>query len=85
MIDISKPLTDFIIYSGRKIKLNISFDTVLKMYDIFKDGFLLEHEKAQFALSLLVKGNKVPNINVLDIIFKEQIGFSRYSRQYGSC
>lgn len=81
MIDISKPLTDFIIYSGRKIKLNISFDTVLKMYDIF----LLEHEKAQFALSLLVKGNKVPNINVLDIIFKEQIGFSRYSRQYGSC
>ena len=46
MIDIAKPLTNFVIYNGRKIKLNISFDTVLKMYDIFKDGILLEQEKA---------------------------------------
>lgn len=73
MIDISKPLTDFVVYNGRKIKLNVSFDTVLKMYDIFKDGILLEQEKTQFALSLLIKGRKVPDIKILDIIFKEQI------------
>lgn len=73
---------NYYIYSGRKIKLNISFDTVLNMYDIFKDNFLLEQEKAQFALSLLVKGNKTPNIKVLDIIFKEQIEtFQRQSSQ----
>lgn len=73
MIDISKPLTDFVIYNGRKIKLNISFDTVLDMYDIFKDGILLDSEKSQFALALLVKGRKIPHLRVLDIIFKEQI------------
>ena len=73
MIDIAKPLTNFVIYNGKKIKLNISFDTVLKMYDIFKDGILLEQEKAQFALALLVKGSKIPDFKVLDIIFKEQI------------
>ena len=43
------------------------------MYDIFKDGILLEQEKAQFALALLVKGSKIPDFKVLDIIFKEQI------------
>ena len=73
MIDITKPLTDYVIYEGKKIKLNISFDTVLKVYDIFKDGFLLDYEKAQFALALLVKGRRMPDIKLLDVIFKEQI------------
>lgn len=82
MIDIAKPLTNFVIYNGRKIKLNISFDTVLKMYDIFKDGILLEQEKAQFALALLVKGSKIPDFKVLDIIFKEQI--ETFQRQSSS-
>lgn len=82
MIDIAKPLTNFVIYNGKKIKLNISFDTVLKMYDIFKDGILLEQEKAQFALALLVKGSKIPDFKVLDIIFKEQI--ETFQRQSSS-
>lgn len=73
MIDITKPLTDYVIYEGKKIKLNISFDTVLKVYDIFKDGFLLDYEKAQFALALLVKGRRMPDLKLLDVIFKEQI------------
>lgn len=73
MIDITKPLTDYVIHEGKKIKLNISFDTVLKVYDIFKDGFLLDYEKAQFALALLVKGRKMPDLKLLDVIFKEQI------------
>ena len=81
MIDISKPLTDYIIYNGRKLKLNISFDTVLKVYDIFKDGFLLDSEKAQFALALLVKGRRLPDLKALDIIFKEQI--ETFQRQSG--
>ncbi|MGN0613560.1 MAG: Gp15 family bacteriophage protein, partial [Porcipelethomonas sp.] len=72
MMDITKPLTDYVIYNGRKLKLNISFDTVLKVYDIFKDGFLSDSEKAQFALALLVRGHKIPDLNVLDIIFREQ-------------
>ena len=73
MIDIAKPLTDYIIFEGKKYKLNISFNTVLDMYDIFKDGFLLDREKAQFALAMLIKRNKIPDLKVLDIIFKEQI------------
>ena len=73
MIDITKPLTDYVIYEGKKIKLNISFDTVLKVYDIFKDGFLLDYEKAHFALALLLKGRRMPDLKLLDVIFKEQI------------
>ena len=73
MIEISKPLTDYVIFNGKKLKLNISFDTVLDMYDIFRDGFLLDYEKAQFALALLVKGRKMPDLKALDVIFREQI------------
>lgn len=73
MISISKPLTDFVEYGGRKIKLNISFDNVLKMYNIFKDDFLNQEEKYKFALAILCKSRKLPPVSALDLIFKEQI------------
>ena len=73
MINITKPLTDYVIYKGKKIRLNISFDNVIKVYDIFKDNFLLDYEKAQYALALLTEERKLPNIKALDVIFKEQI------------
>lgn len=81
MIDITKPLTDYVIFGGRKLRLNISFDTVLRVYDIFRDGFLLDHEKAQFALALLVKGRKLPDLKALDLIFSEQI--ETFQRSHG--
>lgn len=80
MIDITKPLTNYVIFSGRKLRLNISFDTVLRVYDIFRDGFLLDHEKAQFALALLVKERKLPDLKALDLIFSEQIETFQRSR-----
>lgn len=73
MIDISKPLTDFVVFEGRKIKLDISFDAVLDVYDILGDGLLLDLEKTQFALARLVKGRKLPSPAALDVIFKEHI------------
>lgn len=81
MIDISKPLTDFVDYGGRKIKLNISFDNVLKMYDIFKDDFLSQKEKYEFALAILCKSRRLPPVSALDLIFKEQIEtFSKHKQ-----
>ena len=65
MINITKPLTDYVIYKGKKIRLNISFDNVIKVYDIFKDNFLLDYEKAQYALALLTEERKLPNICLL--------------------
>lgn len=73
MINIAKPLTDYVIYNGRKIRLDMSFGNILRVYDVFKDDFLTEAEKAEFALALLVKNRKLPDIRVLDVIFREQI------------
>lgn len=84
MIDIAKPLTDYVIYCGKKYKLNISFDVVLKMYEIFKDDFLTDSEKAQFALALLVRGKKMPEITALDVIFREQIDTHKQGKNNSS-
>lgn len=73
MINIAKPLTDYVIYNGRKIRLDVSFGNILRVYDVFKDDFLTDSEKAEFALALLVKSRKLPDIRALDVIFREQI------------
>lgn len=73
MISLSQPLTDFVIYNGKRIKLDVSFDNVLKMYDIFKDDFLNQQEKSEFALAILCKSRKLPPVPILDLIFKEHI------------
>ena len=73
MINIAKPLTDYVIYNGRKIRLDMSFRNILRVYDVFKDDFLTDSEKAEFALALLVKNRKLPDIRALDVIFREQI------------
>ena len=73
MINIAKPLTNYVIYNGRKIRLDISFGNILRVYDVFKDDFLTDSEKAEFALALLVKNRKLPDIRALDVIFREQI------------
>lgn len=84
MINIAKPLTDYVIYCGKKYKLNISFDVVLKMYEVFKDDFLTDSEKAQFALALLVRGKKMPEITALDVIFREQIDTHKQGKNNSS-
>lgn len=73
MINIAKPLTDYVIYNGKKIRLDMSFGNILRVYDVFKDDFLTDSEKAEFALALLVKNRKLPDIRALDVIFREQI------------
>lgn len=73
MISLTSPLTDFVIFEGRKIKLDVSFDNIIRMYDIFKDDFLNNAEKYEFALALLCKGRFMPKLQALDIIFHEQI------------
>ena len=73
MINIAKPLTDYVIYNGKKIRLDMSFRNILRVYDVFKDDFLTDSEKAEFALALLVKNRKLPDIRALDVIFREQI------------
>ena len=73
MINIAKPLTDYVIYNSKKIRLDMSFGNILRVYDVFKDDFLTDSEKAEFALALLVKNRKLPDIRALDVIFREQI------------
>ena len=76
MMNIAQPLNDFIVFGGKKIKLNLAFDNVLRVYDLFKEVSLLDCEKAQFALSMLVRG-KLTDIGALDAIFKEYIEMPR--------
>jgi len=73
MISLTSPLTDYVIFEGRKIKLNVSFDNVIRMYDIFRDDFLSNTEKYEFALALLCRGRFMPKLQALDVIFHEQL------------
>jgi len=73
MISLISPLTNFVVFEGRKIKLDVSFDNVIRMYDIFKDDFLDNAEKYEFALALLCRGRFMPKLQALDVIFHQQI------------
>lgn len=55
MDNLFSPLDDRVIYEGKEINLNLSFDRVLAMYDLFSNDIFSEKEKYDLALEIIVK------------------------------
>lgn len=56
MINITKPIPESIIFRDKKYMLNLSYDNVLNVFELFKDDVLFDYEKIDMALTMLVKG-----------------------------
>lgn len=79
MFDIKKPLPCSFMFKGREYKLNLSFNNVLNVFDLFKDKSLMDYEKYEFASVMLSDDNKKMPVAALNTIFEEYISMSRNS------
>ncbi len=61
-------------YGGKEYPLDLAFDNVLDVHDVMESRALLDHEKVQVALRLLVDGEVIGDlIGMWNHIYKEYI------------
>lgn len=54
MLDISRKLTDKLVIDDKEYFLNLSFDNVLKMFEMLRDEDIPEYVKPHFAIRMLI-------------------------------
>lgn len=54
MIDLSRKLTDKLVIDDKEYALDLSFDTVLKMFEMMRDEDIPEYIKPHFAIRMLI-------------------------------
>lgn len=54
MIDLSRKLTDKLVIDDEEYALDLSFDTVLKMFEMMRDEDIPEYVKPHFAIRMLI-------------------------------
>ena len=54
MIDLSRKLTDKLVIDDKEYALDLSFDTVLKMFEMMRDANIPEYIKPHFAIRMLI-------------------------------
>lgn len=54
MIDLSRKLTDKLVIDDKEYALDLSFDTVLKMFEMMRDADIPEYIKPHFAIRMLI-------------------------------
>lgn len=54
MLDISRKLTDKLVIDDKEYLLNLSFDNVLKMFEMLRDEDIPEYVKPHFAIRMLI-------------------------------
>lgn len=54
MIDLSRKLTDKLVIDDKEYALDLSFDTVLKMFEMMRDEDIPEYVKPHFAIRMLI-------------------------------
>lgn len=54
MLDISRKLSDKLVIDDKEYLLNLSFDNVLKMFEMLRDGDIPEYVKPHFAIRILI-------------------------------
>lgn len=57
MLDISRKLTDKLVIDDKEYLLNLSFDNVLKMFEMLRDESIPEYVKPHFAIRMLISQN----------------------------
>ena len=54
MLDLSRKLTDKLVIDDKEYALDLSFDTVLKMFEMMRDADIPEYIKPHFAIRMLI-------------------------------
>ena len=54
MLDLSRKLTDKLVIDDEEYALDLSFDTVLKMFEMMRDEDIPEYVKPHFAIRMLI-------------------------------
>lgn len=79
MFDISKQLPNYFTYNGKKYKLNLAFDNIINMFDLFKTDILVGSEITQFVLEMLIVNPIGVKSDAIDIIFNDYINIAKKS------
>lgn len=61
MIDLSRKLTDKLVIDDKEYALDLSFDTVLKMFEMMRDDDIPEYIKPHFAIRMLISKSLAGN------------------------
>lgn len=77
IFDIKKALPYSFEFDGREYGLNLAFDNVLKVLELFRDDLLSSYEKYEFALAMLVNDKKSPPVESVEVIFNEYISLNK--------
>lgn len=59
------PVTSFV-YEGNEYDIDMSFDVILDVFDMFEDKYLRDHEKAEIALEIML-GKTFQEEQVIDL------------------
>lgn len=80
---LTTPFSNFIEWRGRKIRLNLAYDTVLMVYEVWQDGLFTDADKVELCLRVLVRGWRSKRLvrackwqergEILAAIFREHI------------
>lgn len=57
MLDLSRKLTDKLVIDDKEYALDLSFDTVLKMFEMMRDEDIPEYVKPHFAIRMLISNS----------------------------
>lgn len=61
MLDLSRKLTDKLVIDDKEYALDLSFDTVLKMFEMMRDEDIPEYVKPHFAIRMLISKSLAGN------------------------
>lgn len=79
MFDIKKPLPQSFEYENHTFRLNLSFNNVLNVLDLFKNKSLMDYEKYEFAAVMLSDDSRKMPVAALNAVFEEYISLGRNS------
>ena len=79
MFDISKQLPNYFTYNGKKYKLNLAFDNIINIFDLFKTDILVGSEITQFVLEMLIANPIGVKSDAIDMIFNDYINIAKKS------
>ena len=76
---LNDPLVTSFDFEGKKYSIDLAFDNVLDVFDVLKDDSLLDYEKIEICLELLIgkKINGFEAIKLWSYVFEEFIVFKR--------
>lgn len=70
---LNDPLVTSFAFDGIEYQIDLAFDNVLDVFDVFEDDCLRDFEKAEVCLALLLGEDIKPTIDLWNFVYKEFI------------